>query len=70
MSRDEHLEFCKQRARAYFDAGDVVQGITSFLSDLTKHEGTRDHTVRELAFGLLLTKPSLADARSVVEGTN
>ena len=43
MTRNEHLAWCKERALKYLDAGDVRQGFTPMLSDLSKHEGTRDH---------------------------
>lgn len=42
MTRDEHLAWCKQRAREYLDAGDIRNGVTSMLSDLTKHPETKD----------------------------
>jgi hypothetical protein len=35
--REEHLEWCKQRAREYLDAGDLENAITSMGSDLGKH---------------------------------
>ena len=35
-TRQEHIEFCKKRAKAYLDQGDVTNGITSMLSDLNK----------------------------------
>ena len=41
MTRDEHLEWCKQRAREYLARGDVPNAITSMLSDLGKHEELR-----------------------------
>lgn len=41
MTREEHLEWCKKRAREYLDRGDVKNGVTSMLSDLTKHEETQ-----------------------------
>jgi uncharacterized membrane-anchored protein len=36
-TRDEHLEWCKQRAREYLDAGDLANAVTSMGSDLDKH---------------------------------
>jgi hypothetical protein len=39
-TRDEHLEWCKARAREYFDAGDLVNAVTSMGSDLEKHPET------------------------------
>jgi hypothetical protein len=36
-TRDEHLEWCKQRAREYLDAGDLLDAVTSMGGDLDKH---------------------------------
>jgi hypothetical protein len=36
-TRDEHLEWCKQRARQYLDEGDLLNAVTSMGSDLNKH---------------------------------
>jgi hypothetical protein len=40
MTRDEHLDWCKQRALEYLDAGDLASAATSMLSDLPKHPET------------------------------
>ena len=40
MTREEHLEWCKVRARAYLDQGQAAAAITSLMSDLTKHPET------------------------------
>lgn len=66
-SRSEHLAWCKQRALAYLapppdlpHPGWLVleakpeqlrDALASFLSDMSKHEGTRDHPA--LGLGLL-----------------
>lgn len=42
MTREEHLEWCKERAREYLAQGDVVNGIASMLSDLNKHDEFRE----------------------------
>ena len=39
-TRDEHLEWCKQRAREYVDAGDLANAVASMSSDLNKHPET------------------------------
>jgi len=36
-TRDEHLEWCKQRAREYLDAGDLANAVASMASDMHKH---------------------------------
>jgi hypothetical protein len=40
-TREEHLEFCKQRAREYLDAGDLTNAVTSMASDIDKHPETK-----------------------------
>ena len=40
-NRLEHLNFCKQRAREYVRKGDLVQAVTSMMSDLDKHPETK-----------------------------
>lgn len=43
MNRSQHLAWCKQRAAEYLSAGDVDGAWLSFLSDMQKHDETRDH---------------------------
>ncbi len=40
-TREEHLQWCKDRALEYLDKGDMTNAVTSMLSDLSKHEETR-----------------------------
>jgi hypothetical protein len=40
-TRDEHLEWCKRRAREYLDRGELADAVTSMGSDLDKHPETR-----------------------------
>lgn len=54
MTRDEHLEWCKKRALDYLDRGDVRQGFTSMLSDLRKHEETKNHKGGDIGVGFML----------------
>ncbi len=39
-TRDEHLEWCKQRARQYVDDGALSDAVASMASDLRKHPDT------------------------------
>jgi hypothetical protein len=41
MTREEHLAWCKKRAHEYLDRGDIANGVTSMISDLSKHPETR-----------------------------
>lgn len=49
MTRDEHLQWCKDRAVEYVDRGELSMALASFTSDVRKHEDTAD-----LAENLLL----------------
>ena len=40
-TRQEHLEWCKQRAREYLDRGDLANAVASMGSDMDKHPETR-----------------------------
>ena len=69
MTRQEHLNFCKQRALEYVDIGDYNQAITSMLSNLSKHEGTKNHVGTELGI-MLLTSNFLKTADKVRDFIN
>ena len=61
-TRGSHLQWCKDRAFAYFDANDPVQGIASFLSDMRKHEITAVHpflpVFAQMYYGGMFKSPS------------
>jgi hypothetical protein len=40
-TREEHLEWCKQRAREYVDRGELADAVASMGSDMDKHPETR-----------------------------
>jgi hypothetical protein len=40
-TREEHLEWCKQRAREYLDRGDLANAVASMGSDMDSHPETR-----------------------------
>ena len=40
-TREEHLEWCKQRAREYLDRGELANAVASMGSDMDKHPETR-----------------------------
>lgn len=40
MTRQEHLDWCKQRAYEYLDIGDVQNAFSSFASDIGEHHET------------------------------
>ena len=39
-TRDEHIEWCKQRAREYCEQGDMLGALHSMGRDLEKHQDT------------------------------
>jgi hypothetical protein len=43
MTRDEHLAWCKQRALAYVDAGDLGNAVASMASDMNKDDTQAIH---------------------------
>jgi hypothetical protein len=72
-TREEHLEFCKDRALEYLDGPgppDAMQAINSFLSDLGKHSETANHAAIEL-IGMHLFSGLIDDrkARDLINGT-
>jgi hypothetical protein len=40
-TREEHLEWCKERAREYLDRGDLANAVASMGSDMDEHPDTR-----------------------------
>ena len=69
MTRAEHLEWCKQRAREYCAAGDPQGAITSMASDLQGHPKLADHIGIQLMMGQLMTG-GLRDSASVLKFIN
>ncbi len=54
MTRNEHLQWCKNRALEYVDAGDLQQAFASMGSDLNKHPETAGHSGIKLGMGLMM----------------
>jgi len=54
MTRQEHLEWCKERALELCRKGDVLNAFQSLSSDLRKHEETKDHCAIQLGMSLLI----------------
>lgn len=55
MTRNEHLDWCKQRATEYLDQGDIKGALASMMSDLQKHDETRNHAGVQLGMMLLIS---------------
>ena len=52
-ARDEHLQWCKDRALAYVDANDTQQAFSSMASDLTKHPETKADHASTIQLGMM-----------------
>jgi len=57
MTRDEHLEWAKRRAREYLDCSDWEKAWTTFVFDLNDHQELKNHKGIELGM-MLLTMPN------------
>lgn len=71
-TRAEHLAWCKERALQYVNSGDVRQGLTSMLSDMGKHDETKDHAALQL-MAMLMFSGQLSttdEARKFINGFN
>ena len=44
VSYEEHLAYCKRRALAYVEQGDLTQAFASMGSDLAAHPLTHNHS--------------------------
>jgi hypothetical protein len=54
MTRAKHLQWCKERANEYVDAGDLPQAYASMVSDLSKHPETEGHSAISLGMMLMV----------------
>ena len=54
MTRSEHLQWCKDRAVAYLNEGQIAEGIASFTSDMRKHEETKATLNNGLSMPLIM----------------
>lgn len=72
MTREEHLAWCKKRALEYIDRGEINDGLTSMISDMSKHPETENPTLDSLTMMLLMGGHlSTADAaRKHINGYN
>ena len=72
MNRQEHLQWCKQRALKYVETNDLPQAFASFQSDMKKHNETSDHMGLELGGQLFFGGHLLSDheMREWINGFN
>jgi hypothetical protein len=72
MTRDEHLEWAKQRALEYCERGDVVNAWASMVSDLSKHEELQNHAAIRMGMMMLLSGnlSTVREMRQFIKGFN
>lgn len=52
-TREEHLAWCKQRALAYCDEGNIQEAFASMGSDMQKHPETANHPAVTIGMAML-----------------
>jgi hypothetical protein len=67
-TREEHLEWCKERARKYLDAGDLLNAVTSMGSDLDKHPEMGCNPALLMVGAMYAQTGNTADVRRWIEG--
>lgn len=68
ISREEHLQVCKERAIEYAINGELRSALASFWSDLSKHPGTADTSVALFMLGVIHVQQQ--DKRQLIEYFN
>lgn len=71
MTREEHLQWCKDQALAYLKENNVKDAIASMISDMTKHPGTAGYPSMLNQLGLMyVLQNDNEGARRWIEGFN
>lgn len=71
MTRQEHLDRCKERALEYLDRGDVMNAVTSMMSDMQKHPETKFNSPALNMLGMkAAASHDTGEARRYIEGFN
>jgi len=55
ITRQEHLDWCKQRALQILGSGDIDGAYASMASDLEKDESTKGHAAIGLGLMMLMS---------------
>lgn len=67
-TREEHLDWCKQRAIEYAERGDLDQALNSFWSDIGKHHETMNYSMVLFQLGIIHVKER--NKRQMIEYIN
>ena len=54
MNRQEHLQWCKDRALEYVDIGDLPQALASMSSDISKHPETACTHISKIGLQMMM----------------
>lgn len=65
-TRQEHLQWCKNRAMEYVAAGDLPNAVASMVSDLNKHPETSSAAGALAMLGLMAEQQAQAGDRNAV----
>lgn len=69
MNRSEHLQWCKDRANAYLDAGKIDAAFASMVSDIGKHKETENPYLIEIG-GIYAMNRNPRGMRGWIDGFN
>lgn len=70
MTRDQHVAWCKKRAREYLDQGDIANGVASMLSDMRKHPECGVNPALAMLGMMAIQNGDLHEAKRFVDGFN
>lgn len=72
QTRQEHLDWCKQRANEYIDNGDVNNAYASMVSDLSNHPETANHAGIQLGMMEMMAERLCTpdEMRKFIDGFN
>ncbi len=71
MDRQQHLDWCKKRAHEYLAMGDIMNAVTSMLSDMDKHPETKLKTTTLAMLGMMaIQSGSVHEARRFIDEFN
>jgi hypothetical protein len=55
MTRTEHMQWAKDRALKYVEAGNLIEAYSSIASDLQKHPDTANHSGIQIGMIQMIT---------------
>ena len=70
MKRQQHLQWCKDRAIGYFNKGQIAEGIASFTSDMAKHPETNDTLQNGFSHPLIMSALFTNDQQKCIDCVN